>query len=122
MPCRSIVPNGAAWARSAGTSPPATARLAACRSIRRPTNIAISNIICPMSATDCRSPARERGHEHDPDPKGRVSAKWEPVFRKDLAQKWEHDPDIHTLAGDDAADRRRDVGSRRELRGRFQGR
>ena len=28
-----------------------------------PTNIAISNITCPMSATDCRSPARERGHE-----------------------------------------------------------
>jgi hypothetical protein len=24
--------------------------------------------------------------EHDPDPKGRVSAKWEPVFRKDHAQ------------------------------------
>ena len=38
-------------------------RPAACRSIRSPTNTAISNIICPMSATDCRSPARERGHE-----------------------------------------------------------
>jgi hypothetical protein len=24
--------------------------------------------------------------EHDPDPKGRVSAKWAPVFRKDHAQ------------------------------------
>ncbi len=32
-------------------------------SIRRTMNIAISNITCPMSATDCRFPARERGHE-----------------------------------------------------------
>jgi hypothetical protein len=31
--------------------------------------------------------------EHDPDPKGRVSAKWKPVFRKDHAQtkRWNHD-------------------------------
>jgi hypothetical protein len=31
--------------------------------------------------------------EHDPDPKGRVSAKWKPVFRKDNAQtkRWDHD-------------------------------
>ena len=31
---------------------------------RRTTNTATSNITCPMSATDCRFPARERGHEH----------------------------------------------------------
>src|SRR5580692_13091432 len=30
---------------------------------------------------------REVKQEHDPDPKGRVSAKWAPVFRKDHAPK-----------------------------------
>jgi len=45
--CRSIVPNGAAWAPQADASSPATARPARYRSSRNPTNIAISNIICP---------------------------------------------------------------------------
>src|SRR6266478_5233544 len=96
MRCRSIVPNGAAWARSAGASPPATARFAACHSIRRTTNTATSNIICPMSATDCRFPVRERGHEHD--------------------------PGIHTLACFSAVDGGRDIGAGCRFRGRFQGR
>jgi sulfur-oxidizing protein SoxA len=61
--CRSIARNGAAWAPPAGASPPATARSAAFRWSRSRTNTAISNITCPMSATACRSPARERGHE-----------------------------------------------------------
>src|SRR6266849_598424 len=89
MPCRSIVPNGAAWAPSAGASRPATARSAACRSNRRPTNTAISNIICPMSATDCRFPVRGLGHEHDPEKHalGLRPDGLEPVFRKDHARK-----------------------------------
>src|SRR5229473_3583945 len=85
MPCRSIVPNGAAWAPSAGASPRATARSAACRSNRKPTNTAISNIICPMSATDCRSPVRGLGHEHDPEKHalGLRPDGLEPVFPRD---------------------------------------
>jgi hypothetical protein len=36
------------------------------------------------SLKKCAVPAREPGRlEHDPDPKGRVSAKWEPVFPRD---------------------------------------
>ncbi len=56
--CRSTARSGAAWALPAGASPPATARSAACRSARRTMNTATSNIICPMSATGCRFPAR----------------------------------------------------------------
>src|SRR5713226_8188310 len=89
MPCRSIVPNGAAWAPSAGASRPATARSAACRSNRRPTNTAISNIICPMSATDCRFPVRGLGHEHDPEKHalGLRPDGLEPVFRKVMLER-----------------------------------
>src|SRR5882757_7462665 len=85
MRCRSIVPNGAAWARPAGASPPATARSAAYRSNRKPTNTAISNIICPMSATDCRFPVLGRGHEQDPEKHvlGLRPDGWEPVFPRD---------------------------------------
>ncbi len=42
--CRSTVPNGAAWERSAAVSSPAIARCAACHSNRRTRTIATSNI------------------------------------------------------------------------------
>src|ERR1700737_3481323 len=94
MRCRSIVRNGAAWARSAVVSPPATARSAACRWSRKPTSTAISNIICPMSATAFRFPARERGHEGS-----------------------QHE----TRARRGVANRRRNVSTGRKLRSRLQG-
>jgi sulfur-oxidizing protein SoxA len=52
---------------------------------RKPTNTAISNIICPMSAMDCRFPVRGRGHEHDPEKHalGPRPDGWEPVFPRD---------------------------------------
>jgi L-cysteine S-thiosulfotransferase len=46
--CRSTVPNGAAWARSAGALSPASARCAACRLSRKATSTATLNIFCPM--------------------------------------------------------------------------
>src|SRR6516165_5346812 len=63
MRCRSTVPNGAAWARSAAVSPPSTARFAANRSSRNRKSTAISNIIFLISAMACRFPDLARGHE-----------------------------------------------------------
>src|SRR6185437_13767890 len=60
-----------------------TARPVRFRSSRNRTNIATSNISCLMSRMACRSRDPERGHEHDPDAKGRISAKWQPVFPRD---------------------------------------
>src|SRR5439155_1160312 len=60
----------------------------------RPMNIATSSIICPMSATGCRFPARERGHE---------------------------EPDAEIRIGSGNARRGRDIRARRRLRGRVQG-
>src|SRR5512141_1373239 len=58
------------------------------------TTILPSAIASPRGS--CRSPAVSFpiSQEHEPDPKRRVSAKWELVFRKDHARtkKRDHDP------------------------------